>query len=341
MLGSSHLRVARVASLLAFAIGALASLPEPAFARAPTRAPETTPTPGSRAIAKGQEALALFERGEYGAALAMFQEADALYHSPVFLLYAGRSLERLGRWTEATAMMRRVAIENVETAPPPWKRAKADAQAELAVIAAAMPRVVVTVQGGSPATTVILDDAPIEQGKQIELDPGEHRIKASDGDRTETTSVTVRASTGVADIVVRLPPVTTASVPEPAPAPPAGPPVASRSGLYVPGAAVAGVGAVVVITGGVLGVLALTGSSAARNDLPETCDGTTCPASRRGEIEESFASSKRLATVSDVMLVSGGVAVVVGVCLMIIHPGARPPVSAGMARSGGSLSLRF
>jgi hypothetical protein len=298
------------------------------------------PSPAARAIAKGQEAVAFFEQGKYDEALAKFQQAEALYHSPVFLLYAGRSLRETGRWVEASVALRRVASETLDDAAPlSWKQAQADARRELAALAAEVPSIVVIVEGGTLATQATIDGTSVAIGEPIEVDPGEHRIVASDGDRTEAKSVTVSPRVSGLKVVVTLPP---AATPETSKAlPEATSRAAHRSTIYVPGLVVAGAGAATVVAGGVVGVFALTKSSAARGQLPASCDGTTCSSSRKEEIEANLATPRRLGTVADVLFVTGGVAVAVGVYLMIVH---RAPASGGSARvssRGASFEWRF
>jgi hypothetical protein len=119
----------RILALL-LALGAAVVAPG---AHAQTPPPATQDSAAARAIARGQEALAAYERGEFESALGAFREADAAFHSPVFALYAGRCLRELGRLAEARAELGRVAAEPLPpSAPEPWQHAQADAQRELA-----------------------------------------------------------------------------------------------------------------------------------------------------------------------------------------------------------------
>ena len=316
MSASSRTRTLLVVGLLA---GAGASLSASAYAQAAS--------PAAQAITKGQEAVSLFEQGKYGDALARFQEADALYHSPVFLLYVGRSQRGLGRWVDAIASLRRAADETVDAAAPAlWKQAQTDARRELTALVADMPSVIVTVEGGSAEARVTIDGATVTTGQRIELDPGEHRIVAYDGDRIEANDVDVRARSE-RTVNIAFPPVVS---PEPVRPPELlynPPPQTPKSGLYLPGLVVAGVGGAALIGGAIAGVNALNRASSA---LPSSCEGTTCPSSRKDEVEGNLHSSRRLGTVADVLLIGGGAAVIVGVILMIIHPRAKPTLNAGL-----------
>lgn len=306
----------------------------------PASAVAQTPSHAARAIATGQEAVALFEQGQYDEALAKFHQAEALYHSPVFLLYAGRSLRERGRWVEALATLRRVAAENLDSAaPPPWTQAKADAQREVAALAAEVPSVIVTVERGSSETQVTIDGNKVAAGERILLDPGQHRVVASDGDRSESQDVTLSPSATALNVVVVLPPAAAREAPKPSP--PTTPVAEPKSGRSVPGMVFAGGGAAVLVAGGVVGVLALTNASAARDRLPTSCDDTSCLTSKKEAIEADLATPRRLATIADVLFVTGGVAVAVGVVLMIVHRGSKPRGTVGVSSHGGSLEVCF
>lgn len=304
----------------------------------PASAVAQAPSPAARAIATGQEAMALFEQGSFDEALAKFQQAEALYHSPVFLLYAARSLRERGHWLEAIATLRRVAVEDLEsTAPLPWKQAQGDARREAVTLEAEVPSVIVTVERGSGETQVTIDGTAVALGQRIQLDPGQHRIVASDGARTESQNVTLSPGGRALDVVVGLP----VAREEPKPSPPTPPRARTSSGLYVPGLVVAGAGAAAVVAGGVVGVLALSKASTARQGLPPSCDDTNCLDSRKDEIETTLAVPRRLATVADVLFITGGIAVAVGVYLMVVHRGNRPGTAPGVSSNGRSLEVSF
>ena len=274
----------------------------------------------ARAIAKGQEGLALFEQGKKDEALSSFRQAEVLYHSPVFLLYAGRSLRAIGRLTEARATLRRVDEETIPaTAPAPWKQAQADARGEIATLAAEIPSVVVNVVGGSTGTRVTIDGTPAVAGQRIELDPGPHVVVATDDERHEAKTVTLAPRAETESVVITLSPAAVQAHADHALAPPPvgdGPPSrAPTAGLVTIGA-----GGVLIVAGGVVGVLALVDAKAARRSLPDTCDGTTCPSSRKDEVEGRLDAARRLGIASDVLFVSGGVAAAIGIYVVIAHP---------------------
>lgn len=301
-----------------------------------------TPTPAALAITKGQEAVALFEKGRYDEALAKFRQADALYHSPVFVLYAGRSLRQQGRRVEALATLRLVAAENVdEDAPPPWKQARAEAKREIAELAAEIPSMTVTVEGATPRTQVTIDAKPAALGEPIELDPGTHRVHAVDGHRADAKEVTLSAGGGRLDVVLTLPPAPAAAAEVRTTMPTTRPLAEPQTKLHVPGLVTAGAGAAAMVAGGVVGVLALNRASSARDTLPSTCEGTLCLDSRKEEIESKLAPARRLGAAADVLLITGGIALAVGAYLMIVHRVAAPPSAARATSIGAPLELRF
>lgn len=293
------MRNSRWSILLASAVLAIA-------ARA-SAAPPTT-SPAAKALAKGQEAVKLFDEGNYEEALTRFQQADALYHSPVFVLYAGRSLREAKHWVEASAVLRRVTNESIaEDAPAPWRQAQADAKRELAALLAEIPSVIVKVEGRTASTQATIDGNATRIGELVEVDPGTHTIRALD-ERREPVATTVTLVPGAKglDVVLVFPTVA------PVVTGPLGTTTSTRPGLYRPGLWLAGGGAAAVAAGGVFGILALARSSAA---LPPACRDGVCPESRRGEVDETLDPALRLANVADVLFIAGGVAIVVGAYL--------------------------
>jgi hypothetical protein len=136
-----------------------------------------------RAVRLGHDALALYEASRWNEAYDRFQAAEALVHSPVFLLYMARCRRNAGRLLEAADRLERLSRERVpEDASTAWHGAVADAGAELIALRRAIPRVVVVVQG-APAARVTLDGRELpasKLGKSLDLDPGRHSLAARD-----------------------------------------------------------------------------------------------------------------------------------------------------------------
>lgn len=276
-------------------------------------------SPASRAIERGEEGIASFEDGRFEEALAAFREAEAIYYSPVFLFYQGRSLRRLGRYREALTTLERVDREPLALdAPAVWKETRDAAARERESLAAAMPLVVVTIEGASNDARATVDGDAVPLGALIPLDPGEHRVVASDGAREEPRTLVVTDGARRQVAFRFAPTVTIATTP-----PPTRPPEESRRGETSTKSVVAfALGGAAAAGSVVLGALAFSAAGAARDGLPSTCVGTVCPSSRRTEVEDRFAAPRQLAVASDILTVTAIVALGVGLYFTLRSPAA-------------------
>jgi hypothetical protein len=294
---------------------------------------------GSRAIEKGEQGVAFYEQGRWNEALERFREAEALYHSPVFVLYAARALRNAGRLLAARETFRQLIGERLETpAPELWSKAQRDARTELSALEALLPSAVIELRGGSTVTHVALDGRTVAIGSAIELDPGQHRAVATDSSRRVLREFSLAPGTRNVRIVIDLNPITA-----PAPTVPASnrPVQAERSGLYVPGLVVAAAGGTAILAGGVVGILALREKGRARDSLPAICQGTTCPQSTKPEVEGRRQRARDLGTAADILFVSGGVLAAAGIGMMIFIPGDAGSVSAQVSPRGASVRIGF
>jgi hypothetical protein len=286
----------------------------PAMAQ-PTDAPPASP--GDLAIAKGEQAMAAFDRQEWEQALAAFREADKLYHSPVFTLYEARSLKALARMTEAAALLDAARNEQLPAgAPASWYEAKNEAASELLTLRSELPRVVIRVRNARAAKAT-LDDKPVALGVPIEADPGEHRVAAMDGARTLTKNVTLRvgAETSAELDFGRSPEL---------------PP--RNDGWLISGTTLTSVGGAGLIAGAIFGGLALDRTAEADAALPQSCTTEKrCPTRDQTAIEQSYQGAYDFANASDGLFVAGGVLAVAGIVILIVDStskGAPSPVSA-------------
>lgn len=303
----------------------------------PSRAEEPgAESTSARAIELGNEGVTFYERGEWAPALERFRDAEATYHSPVFMLYEARSLRNAGRFLEARKAFRRLAGETLAaSAPDLWKQAQADGRDELRALETNIPSAVVSVEGGSPETRVTFDDRPIVLGNPIEFDPGTHHVVVTDRGRTEHKTFTSVAGKRRRRIVFRL-----HEQPEPKPldehAMPSG-----RGGPSVPGVVVAALGGTLMIAGGVVGWLALRKKEDIRDDLPAGCVGTTCPESQKSDIESRVDVARNRGVAADVLLIGGAATVLVGVGLIVFAPSGGPAIKAGVSQQGAFVRGRF
>lgn len=99
---------------------------------------------------------------------------------------------------------------------------------------------------------------------------------------------------------------------------------------------VGGVGVAIVIAGAVTGGLAL----AAQGDLESTCPDRACPAGY--DFEGQASTGRTLAITTDVLLVTGAVAVGTGIVLLAVMgtgSSETPPATAGLACDGAGCAV--
>jgi hypothetical protein len=146
------------------------------------------------AIELGHGALDHFDSGQYDSALVLFQRADAIAHSPVFDLYIARCQRELGSLLAARDSYRAVEDEPLAAdAPEAWLNARTAARAELSALAARIPSVVVEADFALTAMELDGKAVPISTlGREIELDPGSHRVILRAGKRASERSVHLR-----------------------------------------------------------------------------------------------------------------------------------------------------
>jgi hypothetical protein len=91
----------------------------------------------AQAVARGQKGLEAFGAGDLEASYRLFSEAEALAHSPVFLLYLARVRARQGALEEALEHYERTRSEKLaENAPEAWHAAVEQATAEASEVRA-------------------------------------------------------------------------------------------------------------------------------------------------------------------------------------------------------------
>lgn len=293
---------------------------------APLRADEIPPA--KRAIELGRAGIELFQKGKWQEAREQFEAADRLSHSPVFGLYMARTLANQGRLLAARTAYRAMVGEAVpDGAPSPWKQAQLDARAELVSLEASIPTVVLSASG-SPNAQATIDGRDAKLGAEIELDPGEHVLIARAGAQSTEERIQTFLGEKRKAITLRLSGIR----PTEAPADP-------EPGSIVPGVLLLSAGGAALLSGGVVGGLALLQA----DDVHARCgtsDGT-CPASLRDEVEPDIDRVNLMGHVSTGMLIGGGALSAVGVVLMVVRPGggAEDAPSVALAPSPGGLTL--
>lgn len=299
-----------------------ASLASPIAFAQPADAPATDTGPSALALAR--EGVQFYEAGRWAEAEAKFVAAEAITHSPVFLLYIARAQRSAGKLLAARASLKRVASEVLAAdAPAPWKQSLVDARAELAALEPTIPSVVIDAPALGPGATATIDGAAAKLGEPVEVDPGNRTIVVRSASREERAIVDVRAGERARRVAIGaataevVPPGGEAGPDRPDRGAPATP--SSSGGSWVPGAVVLGLGGVGLAIGGVTGILALGASS----DATEGCTDGQCPTDSKTQVESDLASAGTLADVSTVSFIAGGVLATAGVVLLVVRPFGR------------------
>lgn len=296
------------------------------------------PDASELAITKAAEGKAQFEAEAYDAALALFLEADALYHSPVLVLYAARSERELGKLVAARSRFRALVTEAIaDSAPESWREAQRDAKAELEALEPQIPQLSIVVTGEAAGAIATVDDTPRVIGAPFPIDPGAHEVTVTRGEQQITKTVTVAAGAKeqvTFDLVALAPPPTPLPPPHRRPLPLHRP--EPREGLNVPALVVTLVGGAAIAAGLVVGGFALSKASAAADAVPASCDeDRTCPSFERTGIDAAYDSASTLGAVSDGLWIGGAVVAAVGIVLWIVDPSAPAKIESG------SLQLSF
>jgi hypothetical protein len=131
--------------------------------------------PGTEAVQLGHEGLSFYQEGKWDEARARFELANRAVYSPVFVLYMARCQRNLNRLREAAEQLEAMlARAPVSDAPVSWDNALRDGRAELEALRRRIPSLRVLRAGVTSAT---VDDAPVQTGELIQLNPGWHVVR--------------------------------------------------------------------------------------------------------------------------------------------------------------------
>lgn len=298
--------------------GAAGATAEPAPGAAPAAmdpaaggadaAPEGPPGADAAAVAKAQAVALLREgnelaaEGDYGAALAKFQAAYAVYPSVKLLLNIGTSLRHAGRNAEAARTYERYL------AAPDADPARFE---ELRRILDEIDQVVgwLRVEVRPVDARVRLDGALLElppRGLRLRVDPGQHTVAAErPGYRTVIRSVSVERR---ARLTVRID-LAKPDLP---------PPVIIDEGIptqHIVAYAVGGVGLGGMAAGAVFGILSLS-TDAAADERCSTEDPTVCDE----EGAQLGDTAQTQGTLSTIFLAAGGGLLATGLVIWLTTP---------------------
>lgn len=268
------------------------------------------------------EALKLFDKGEYEAALQKFELADQLVPAPTLGVRAARCLVKLGRLVEASERyLEVVKMQLPPAAPLQHKKAQAEALDEREKLMPRIPTVLVTLKGPrGDGVEVSLDGKKLPDallGQEQPIDPGKHKLEAARKDTTVKREVDLKES-DKANVELKLPPL-------PLPPPPPEPPEAKTYRALGWIGISAGAGLFLVGVGN--GLAAIAQQSA----LLEKCPDRRCTPEHHAA-DSLYDVTRAISTAGLI----GGVALGgAGLTLLLLAPKAPAPAAPSAAGGAG------
>ncbi len=293
----------RRAPLLALLLAPAVVLAAPGVAHADN----VDPAARSTARKLGQEALKLFDAGDYAGALDKLTTANQLVPTPTLGLYAARCLVKLGRLVEASERYLDVSRMQLERgAQPVMKKALIDALAERDRLLPTIPTLEVVLDSPhADGVTLIVDGQPFLPGlvgEKRPVDPGHHTATARRAD-VEVTQQTDVSLGEAGRLVLKLPPV-----------PAAPPPIEHTPPMRIAGWVGVGVGVAGAVVAAVSGGIAVADETAL--NASKNCTNYVCNSAEAGTISTFHVTSK-LTTVG---LVAGVAGLGFGIPVVLMTP---------------------
>lgn len=296
----------------------------------PARAAEESEADRAAARSLAADAKESFDKGDYATALDLYRRASELMPAPTLTVRQARCLVRLDRLIEAREMyVRTLRMPLDAKAPPPFRAALREAEAELTVLEKEIPRLRVALARRGDDVRIFIDDKPLPPaliGADAPVDPGEHTLKGTiDGVAVIPRHVIIAKTQRIAvDLTTdEQPPVKPVAAPPVETTPPSetaaiGSESRSDEGGIPPRtwAWVAfGVGTVGLGVGITSGLVATNEKSS----LDEQCPNGRCPPSAESDLD----SFRTMRTISTVGYIAGGVGIATGVVLLLVTPAKR------------------
>jgi hypothetical protein len=303
--------------MLGLACPALALAP-PAGPRKPAPAQPDKRLEEARAIA--DRAFALFKAGDYAEAILLFQQAEAISHSPIILSFIARAHESLGQLVEAQQQYLRILSEPpAEGSDPDFVGAYELARSKAPVLERRIPRVKLRLSGVAlDRVEVDLDGYIVPRdklGTPIQVNPGPRKVVVRAPGRAPVTRTFAAEERQVAEVEVVFEATTPAAPPPP------------------PGMGAGTVGALVafaVALGGLsVGVVDTALYFARAGSLEDQCPDGRCPPA----LEHERDTLRALGTAAIVGYAVGGAGLAAGVLVVVLAPGDAPegPATTGAA----------
>lgn len=289
-------------------------------------AAQTTPKSAEALFREGRQ---LMDAKDYATACPKFAESQKLEPAPGTLLNLADCYEKGGHTASAWTTFNDAAKAAAARNRADWV---ATATQRAALLEPKLATLAITVAGDLQTLRIERDGAAVERGVwgiAVPVDPGPHLlVAAASGKKTWTRKVDVPAGKNVLMDVPTLEADTANAAPPPLakksaldePSPPA--PAKDGSGMRGAGYIVAGLGVVGLAVGTVTGVSAL----GKRSDAEAKC--VSYPSNCSGDATGANDDAKKLATISTVSLIAGGVLVAGGIVLIVIAPRAAAKSAA-------------
>jgi hypothetical protein len=265
----------------------------------------------TRAAARklGEEAVKLFDAGDYTGALDRFNLAEQLVPAPTLGVRSARCLVKLGRLVEASERYLDVTRMKLEKdALPQQRKAQVEALSERDALLPILPSLVIELSGPTgDGVEVALDGKSLPSatlGVKLPVDPGEHRITVKRRDTIVARTVSVIRGERKA-VTIELPPIVTEDA-------------SAKDGAAwqsVAGGISLGVGGVGLLVGAGAGVAAIVQQS----NLSLRCPNRTCPSDAFGDLDR-YDTTRMASTVGFLV---GGVGLAVGASLFWLTPSSR------------------
>ncbi|HEX2674260.1 MAG TPA: hypothetical protein VHM25_25460, partial [Polyangiaceae bacterium] len=255
----------------------------------------------------GYAGVEAYQAGDYRTASEKLEKAYAVLRVPSLGLWSARALVKLGKWVEGAERYTQIGQLGASSGNEAvQKRARADAESELAALTPKIPSITVQVTGAPLSeVSVQIDGAPIAPellGEARPVNPGPHKIEGQRGDEHAVVELSLAESEHQPAVLAFHAPVAAAPIAaHTAPAPPPEPESHSGLGQQRTLALIAsGVGVIGIGVGTVFGFK----SKSNHDEAVKYCNGSEC-SDPRGVSAGNDAHAA--GNVSTVAMIVGGV----------------------------------
>lgn len=289
----------------------------------------------------GYAGVEAYQAGDYRTASEKLEKAYAVLRVPSLGLWSARALVKLGKLVEGAERYTQIAQLGASSGNEAvQKRARADAESELAALTPKIPSIAVQITDAAPSeVSVQIDGVPIAAelvGEARPVNPGPHKVEGVRGSEHAVVELSL-AESEQKPAVLRFKP-SVAAAPAVAQAAPASAPATESAhtgfGQQRTIALIAGgVGVIGIGVGTVFGFK----SKANHAEAEKYCNGNEC-SDPRGVSAGNDAHAA--GNVSTVAMIVGGVGLAGAAVLWFTAPQASQSASAQLGVGPGSLQVR-